>query len=184
MAVNPQEFENRSLTQGKNFLLVIAINAYLHLSPLRNAVLDAKRLMAVLTEKYTFDMENVYALYDSDATRDTIYKALDELSSRIDADDNLLMVYIGHGNTDPSGDRGYWVPVDAEIEKRSTLIPLDEITRFMETSKAKHIAIIADAAFQESLLIEPRRRSREPGFKQRSDPTIDYQQKRRPKTQK
>lgn len=55
---------------GKNYLLAIAIDKYIHLPPLYNCVKDAEDLIALLKEKYRFEEENIRTLKNEEATRE------------------------------------------------------------------------------------------------------------------
>ena len=61
--------------------------------------------------------------------------------------DNLLIYYAGHGYLEPQIDRGYWVPVDGDLEDNSDWIEFPAITDLLQLIAAKHILIVADSCF-------------------------------------
>ncbi len=103
--------EAGSAPNGKNHLLVIAIDAYAHCPKLNNCVKDAQDFAAVMLEKYCFEAENVTTLYNAEATRPGIHAKLKALKKRVGPEDNLVLYFSGHGEVEDG--IGYWVPVEA-----------------------------------------------------------------------
>ena len=78
-------------------MLVIGIDEYQSISPLQNAVRDAKAVADILLSKYSFDHELTIELYNEKATHEDIIGALDLLADKVNEEDNLLIYYAGHG---------------------------------------------------------------------------------------
>ncbi|HEY0741247.1 MAG TPA: caspase family protein [Chryseosolibacter sp.] len=110
---------------------------------------DARRLAQVLGEKYGFEQHRIHHL--NNATKRDIIKALEDLSSTIDATDNLLIFYAGHGFFDKAKDFGYWLPSDAQLSDRSTWLPNSVVKDYFGAIKSKHTLLIADACFSGSI---------------------------------
>lgn len=138
--------------QGSDYLLVIGIDAYSNYRRLNNAVRDAKKFAELMTSEFGFGKNQVYSLYDQDATADNIYHAFDSLSSVLTENDRLLIYFAGHGIYDEKLSLGYWVPVNAATGKLSQLIPNNMISRYIGAFKAKKIFAIVDACYSGTLL--------------------------------
>lgn len=140
--------ETKSLTKGKNYLFAIGISSYQKFDPLPNAVKDIKDLAQLLVEEYSF--EQVQLLMDQEANKDNIVDKLNDLRRKVDQDDRLLIYYSGHGYMD--GERGFWIPVDAEPDKVSSYVSNADVHDTIKSIKAKHLLLISDSCFSGSLL--------------------------------
>ena len=98
---------------GNYHALVIGIDEYKHLPKLETAVRDAKAVAQVLEKDYGF---KVRLLVNPD--RLGIIDAFDEYRETLGGKDNLLIYYAGHGWLDEDADRGYWLPGDAQSNRR------------------------------------------------------------------
>ncbi|MEM5584947.1 caspase family protein [Roseibium sp. AS2] len=74
--------------------LVIGVDAYRNVSPLKGAVNDAKDIAATLTAAGVGDLTT---LYDGEATREAVLTSWQALLSRSAPDDILVLSYAGHG---------------------------------------------------------------------------------------
>lgn len=142
--------------KGENYVLVIAIDKYSdkNFPPLRNARSDSKRLIKVLSEKYGFKTIKD-SLYDSQATRRNILEALNELSSAITKEDNLIIYHAGHGNIHPKTGKGYWIPHDAAVTVGDWILHA-EVIDYLEGCEAKHLCLITDSCFSGSIFSQTR----------------------------
>ncbi len=96
------------IAYGRYHALVIGIDGYRNLPPLKTAVRDAQDVAAVLKKDYGFEVQLL-----KDATRAQIVEALGRLRQTMNSRDNLLIYYAGHGWLDADADEGYWLPADA-----------------------------------------------------------------------
>lgn len=140
--------ESTSKTTGKNYLFAIGISSYQKFDPLPNAVKDIKDLAQLLLEEYSF--EQVQLLIDQEANKDNIVDKLNDLRRIVKQDDRLLIYYSGHGYMD--GERGFWIPVDAEPDKVSSYVSNADVHDTLKSIKAKHLLLISDSCFSGSLL--------------------------------
>ena len=147
----------------KNYLFILSIDKYEHWKPLHNAVKDAKTLKEVLMSKYLFEEDNLFELYDSEATHENIRNELIKIKNEITPKDNLIIYYAGHGNYDPEFDEGAWVPVDAEKGDKSDYIGNSVLLEYLTKLESFHTLLIADACFSGSLFIADNKLSYEPG---------------------
>jgi TPR repeat protein len=134
---------NQELTGfGRYHALVIGNDHYAHWPQLMNAIADASAVANVLEANYGFQVTLV-----KDATRGQIMKALNQYRKMLTEKDNLLIYYAGHGHLEQGIDRGYWIPVDAEVNDNSEWILLPGVTDMLQLMSAKHVLVVADSCF-------------------------------------
>jgi hypothetical protein len=119
--------------------------------PLYNCVRDADQLIEVLTEKYQFEASNVTKLYNAEATEDRILDALNQLIDNVQEQDNLVILYSGHGEYENTIDEGYWIPVDGQLNQSADYISNSRITKYLRAIKAHHILLVVDSCFSGAL---------------------------------
>ncbi|HRH68527.1 MAG TPA: caspase family protein [Flavobacteriales bacterium] len=139
--------------KGRYVALLFAAEAYKHWQPLDRPIDDANALKALLTTRYTFTENDVKLI--TDPTREDIISALDELSTSLGPNDNLLIYYAGHGAVRKAGKQGSWIPVDGETgNKSSKWVSSDDIVTRLNGLAAKHILVLVDACFGGTILSE------------------------------
>lgn len=138
------------ISMGKYYALIIGNNNYQHYSTLSTAVNDATVTDTILRERYNF---NTRLLLNAD--RYSILSALNDLRQNLNANDNLLIYYAGHGRLDESNQRGYWLPIDAEVDNTSNWISNTAITDILNVTEAKHILVVADSCYAGTLTQTP-----------------------------
>lgn len=140
------------MEKGKYYALIIGISDYVdpEMTDLDGyPVQDAERLAQILSDKYTFDDENISILKNPDRTK--ILRAFDNLNKTITADDNLLIFYAGHGFYDEDTELGYWLPADAEKDFTANWIYNDVLVANLRRIRSKHSLLISDACFSGSI---------------------------------
>ena len=145
-----------STGNGKNYLLVIGVNEYSTWNRLHNAVKDCQDMSYILTNYYQFEKENVITLFDAEATRENILETFERLQETLTDEDNLLIYYAGHGFYDDRASLGYWVPVNARLNKIPDFIRNSTIHDYLRTIDTKHTLLIADACYAGSLFSNTR----------------------------
>lgn len=137
------------LPQGKNWLLLIAINAYTK-TPLNNCVKDAKAVKKILLERYTFEKTEVRAFYDHEATRSNLIEKIEYFAEHeLKEHDNVIIYYSGHG-IDRKKSGFCWVPIEAESGDASLYIKradIIELLNYMNDAKVRHIFMLIDSCF-------------------------------------
>ncbi|BCX88118.1 hypothetical protein MIN45_P0485 [Methylomarinovum tepidoasis] len=131
---------------GRYYALIIGNNAYRHLPVLDTPINDAKALARVLRTRYGFQTKVLL-----DATRYDILKALNEYRKILTEKDNLLIYYAGHGTLEKVTQRGFWLPVDAEMENTANWISNQDVTDLLRIMNAAHVMVIADSCYSGSL---------------------------------
>jgi uncharacterized caspase-like protein len=137
--------KNRESAFGKNYLLMIGIDEYLHEARLYNCVKDVKCVAEVLTTRFQFNPEDLFLLLNENASKRNIYKQLIELIDILQENDSIVIYYAGHGFYKENLNEGYLVPYDASASYIDTCIELSMFSKFINTFKAKHILFISDS---------------------------------------
>ena len=132
----------RGLDFGSYHALVIGNGDYATLPDLPAARTAARDLSRLLETRYGFRVRLL-----EDADRATILEALNALREQLARQDHLLVFYAGHSVRDPSGERGWWQPIDADAESRVRWIPTQVLADHLELVPARHALIVADAHF-------------------------------------
>jgi hypothetical protein len=138
------------ISTGKYYALIIGINSYPAMGgDLENAIRDARSVYRVLSDKYTFEKENINLLLNP--KREDLYIAFDKLSSQVSENDNLLIFYAGHGLWEENSQLGYWLPSDARKESRAAWFSNSSLVDYLKAIKSKHTLLISDACFAGSI---------------------------------
>jgi uncharacterized caspase-like protein len=127
---------------GQYHALVIGNDHYRQWVPLNTAIADASAVSTLLQDRYGFQVTLL-----KDATRKDILKALNELRKKLTERDQLLIYYAGHGFLEPSIDRGYWIPVEGDLQDNSEWIEFPAITDLLQLIPAKQVLVVADSCF-------------------------------------
>jgi multidrug efflux pump subunit AcrA (membrane-fusion protein) len=130
-----------TLDFGGYYALIIGNKEYAYWPNLDTPKNDALKTAEVFSRKYGFRTKVLV-----NATRYDILLALHELRKTLTEKDNLLIYYAGHGHLDDRG-RGYWVPVDGEIDSKANWIRILEITDIVNMISAKHVLVVADTCY-------------------------------------
>ena len=79
--------------------VIIGIDKYSYLSPLKYAVDDAKGMAKTLLEEFDFEDKHIITLVNEQATREEIRKILiDQLPNQTQLDDSVLIFFAWHGD--------------------------------------------------------------------------------------
>ena len=148
----PVETLEGSYTVGKQCLVVIAVDKYKRWMPLKNPVKDSIEIRDILVSRYYID--EVYELYNEEATKSNIMKLFVDLQKKLTVDDSLMVIYSGHGYLDKNTNTGFWIPVDAETDVYSQVnwLPHSQLRGLIANMNAMHICVIADSCFSGDIL--------------------------------
>ena len=127
---------------GQYHALVIGNDHYRQWVPLNTAIADATAVSTLLQDRYGFQVTLL-----KDATRKDILKALNEFRKKLTERDQLLIYYAGHGFLEPSIDRGYWIPIEGDLQDNSEWIEFPAITDLLQLIPAKQVLVVADSCF-------------------------------------
>ncbi|MTB52921.1 caspase family protein [Lewinella sp. W8] len=137
---------------GKNYLLIIAIDQYEHHPRLNNSVRDAEEVVDVLTTLYQFNADCVHRVINGEATEEGIDAKFVELIKTIEKEDNLIVYYSGHGYYREEVKEGYWVTVDGRMGKVTDYISNSNLIKYMHQIKAHHLFLMVDSCFSGALV--------------------------------
>ena len=145
------ERERAEGPNGVNYLLAIAIDEYQHCPLLYNCVQDARRLIDVLSTQYQFEKQHIFTLFNEQATEHAIIDSFKKMVGLIQPQDNLLILFSGHGEYEEAIDEGYWIPVDAPLGYTNEYIANSRIVKYIKAIHSHHTFLIVDSCFSGSL---------------------------------
>lgn len=127
--------------------VVVGAAQYNHMPALRYTDDDAYQLYAFLKSPQggAVPDEQLRLLIDEDATRAGILNAMRQVYARADENDVVLFYFSGHGI------EGSFLPVDYDGSRNR--IEHQEIRQVIETSRAKHKIVVADACHAGGLFL-------------------------------
>ncbi len=131
---------------GRYHALVVGINNYRNITPLKTAKDDAIAVAEVLERDYGFKVRLLL-----DATRYEILAALSRLRAELTERDNLLIYYAGHGFLDKAADTGYWLPADADKDITANWIGTHDLQTTLRAMNARHVMVVADSCYSGTL---------------------------------
>ncbi len=146
------DFDVASIGQT-NFLLLIGVDDYQGWPPLRNAVKDAQDVRNALWDRYRFEKEHTFELYNDEVVNAKIINVLQKIKSQIGPNDNLVIYYSGHGFYNAEFEAGYWIPYDARKGEEADYFPNETLLKYLKYIDTKHTFLVADACFSGSLFI-------------------------------
>lgn len=157
--VRRENYKPPTKKDGKNYLLVIGIDAYAHCPTLYNAVKDAQDIVEVLETRFQFESKNIKILYNQAATKSNIYKAFEYFAETVTTADNFLLYFSGHGEFKKSFNEGYWIPVEAELKATYQFISNSECKKILSAIKSHHTFLMADSCFSGSFFAKGTRKN-------------------------
>jgi len=143
------KFKNEPQTYDDDvdvYALVVGVASYQHMPSLKYTDDDAYQLYAFLKspEGGAVPNDNIKVLVDDVATKNNILLAMDQLFSKADENDVVLLYMSGHGL------EGSFIPSD--FDGYNNQISYNAINDILEESNAKHKLLIADACHSGSLV--------------------------------
>lgn len=138
---------------GRYYALVIGNQNYQILESLQTPRNDAERTSRLLRDKYGFTVQTV-----EDANDVAMLRALNELNKVLQANDNVLIYYAGHGTRLKTGraETGYWMPVNAERPPNDTFwVPNEQISAHLARLPARRVLVVADSCYAGLLSPDP-----------------------------
>ena len=147
-----QKGKNLKIAQGEDFALLIGISNYLHWSDLSNPLLEVEAIGNELREAYDFTVQTL-----QNPTKKNILMTLRQryVSHRFHPDDQLLILFSGHGVFDHLSKTGYLVAKDSLIESEDptfeTYLAYPLLLNLIANIPCNHILLIADACYAGTL---------------------------------
>ena len=117
---NPgKDFKNAEPQQPNTYAIIIGINKYMNISPLKYASVDATSFYDLLqSPAFNIKKQNLHLLIDSSASRSNIYKEMYELEEVLKPNDLLIFYFAGHGD------------IEAKIQTNNSLLLLPQSPSF------------------------------------------------------
>lgn len=134
-----------------NYLFLIGVNTYLHQNNLSSSVKDCTDFKNVLLDKFDFEEQNIYEIYNENATNKKTQDAFRGYIKQLTEEDNLIIYYSGHGEYDEVSKTGYWVTYEGS--DYTNFLSNHTIVNYINNLKCKHVFLISDACFSNSLLL-------------------------------
>ena len=129
--------------------VLIGINGYQKVSPLRNAVRDVQRVAEVL-EHQTHGFQ-VHPLLIDASYKEIMELLTQTLPKTIGQGDRLLFYFAGHGIAVDSQEEGipegYLLPADADPHDTAHSISMSTLRQQLEILPCKHVLIVLDCCF-------------------------------------
>jgi len=140
----------------KIWAVVVGVNEYAHIRPLRFAVNDAKAFYRHLVERLGIPEENVTLLLDEQADLTRLRSVLGtQLKNCAGEDDMVILYFAGHGATErdvmsPDGDglEKYLLPHGAELDDLyASALPMREIRHVFNRIRSERLVFIVDSCY-------------------------------------
>jgi uncharacterized caspase-like protein len=142
------EYRIAELVRARSTLQVISVGIGQHRDPrlpvLHFSGIDARDISQVVRERMgpLYKEVKIHTLIDDQASRASITEAFAEISSSAKPSDTLIVYLTGHVWS--ANNRGYLVPADADLDRISTLVSLDEIQERVAFSFGR-VLLLVDA---------------------------------------
>jgi Caspase domain len=142
--------------QEKVYAVVIGIDKYKNLPPLKYAAHDAREFYRYLTEVNQVPKDHVWLLLDEEATLEKLRRTLGTLLRRSAGKEDTVIIFLaGHGatETDPSSPDGdglekYILPINADpMDLYSSAMPMSEVARIFQRISSERLVFIGDTCY-------------------------------------
>jgi hypothetical protein len=136
--------------------VVVGIDSYPNIRPLKYAVADARAFYNLLVMDNQVPAENVFLLLNEQATLQALRSTLGtKVKNKAGADDMVIIYFAGHGATErdmmsPDGDglEKYLLPYDADPnDLYASALPMREIAYIFHRIRSERLIFIADACY-------------------------------------
>lgn len=131
-----------------NKIIAIAINEYNdpRINNLNNCINDINALIDILSKKYDFDYIELYTKPEQTTLSFLYNEIYNELINALE-DDNILILFAGHGEFNSKLGSSYWLCSDSDKNNVTTWYNVSDLLNFFKASEASHIALISDSCF-------------------------------------
>jgi len=148
----PQPPRIRQDRAGQDRALLVGIDTYQYVSPLRSSKTDVEEMLQFIQKVWNYQPHQIRTLLDEQATRKNILNSIDNwLIKGTQPGDRVFFFYSGHGYYiwDDNGDEsdGYdetLIPVETKLTSE-TMIRDDEIVARLQRLKGRQVMLVIDA---------------------------------------
>lgn len=154
LAAGPAEAQLKAglkLGQTRTYAFLVGCSDYdkRELRPLQYTVKDVQEFSQVLVESGV-PKENIVMMHDQQSRNllpegKKIREQLDLLLARVDSQSTLIVALSGHGIQFEAKGSNYFCPLDARLQERETLIPLNEVYEQLQACPAERKLLLVDA---------------------------------------
>ncbi len=130
---------------GKDYALIVAINEYAEWPKLVNPIQDAQAISKELTARYGFETDVM-----TNPTLPQILTRLREYAGRtFSKDDQLLILFAGHGHFDEIFNEGYLVARDSKVndDVKTSYLSHSNLRTVVNNIPCNHVFLMIDACF-------------------------------------
>ncbi len=130
---------------GKQYALLIATDQYESWTSLNNPVYDAKAIKEELETSYNFEVQ----LLENAKKRDILLALRQYAQKQYAPNDQLFIMFAGHGHFDEVFEEGYVVTTDSskDDEGFGSYISHSQLRTYINNIKIKHIFLTMDVCF-------------------------------------
>ena len=141
-----------------NKILGIGIDEYSdsRIDKLNNCQSDLNKLISLLETKYQIDEVKIL-IKKEQTTKSFIYNTLYDYIINCLDDENLIILFFGHGEYNPRIETSFWLPSDADIKDQSSWISTLEILNFVKKAEILHFCLITDSCYSGAIFQESER---------------------------
>jgi hypothetical protein len=141
---------------GQTWAVVIGINKYTNLPPLKYAVNDAREFYRYLVEVNKVPKENIWLVLEEEATLERVKSILGtRLRQNAGKEDTVIIYLAGHGaiesdSSSPDGDglEKYILPFNADPKDLySSALPMREIAQIFQRISSDRLILITDMCY-------------------------------------
>jgi hypothetical protein len=149
-------FLHKEESRKNVWAVVIGINAYPRVPPLKYAIHDAKAFYEYLVQENGIPRENVLLLLDKEASLSRLRSVLGTyLKNKAGKDDMVILYFAGHGATerdamspDADGLEKYLLPYDADPKDLyASSLPMREISHIFNRIRAERLVFLVDSCY-------------------------------------
>lgn len=131
-----------------NKIIAIAIDEYSDpsIDNLQNCFKDINLIISTLSNSYQFDSIELFTKPEQTTLAFLYYGLYNEFVNSLESD-NILLLFAGHGEFNPTLGTSYWLCSDSKKTNVTTWFNLGDLLKFFNASPAKHIALVSDSCF-------------------------------------
>lgn len=154
----PERIDSPAVAKGsgRKTALLFGNNAYTgNIPALQTPVGDVESVGSLLRERLGYQVEVV-----PNAGKREMILALKRLAETAGPNDNIVVMYAGHGYELDDTRQGFWLPVDANETNPETWVSNGDIARLLNANPARQILLVSDSCFSGTLTKEAKVESR------------------------
>ncbi|MCX6132222.1 MAG: caspase family protein [Ignavibacteriales bacterium] len=143
--LDASKIDSLSVKPGKDYALLIGIDAYEELKTLANPVRDARTISEELRDQYGFQTE----ILENVRQREILLKLRDYALRKYGEQDQLFIFFAGHGQFDDVTGDGYLAARDSKLkdDAKMSYISHSSLRTSINNIPCRHILLVVDACF-------------------------------------